>query len=533
MALDLIIRGGTVVDGTGRPGFPADVGVDGRQIAAAGNLSAATAAQTVDADGMVVCPGFIDVHTHSDLTLLVNGRAESKIRQGVTTEVTGNCSYSPYPLRPERPEMLERYELLNALRGVGVDWTDLDGYALRMGAAGIAVNIAPLVGHSAIRIAVMGAGEGAPTAEQLAEMEQLTAEAMEQGAFGFSVGLTLVPSTFATTDELVALSRVAGRYGRPYVQHSRVWADCHEKTIHEAIQVGREAGCGVQISHQAIIDSRHYGEAPQQIAIMEHARDEGVDIMYDVYPYVAAGTILFQLLPLWVQDGGIQAMLRRLDDPAVRRRAVEDTKKGWFGGLPFDWTKLLLTEVGREESLSYLGWSIQQVADDWQMEPTAAAIELIVRERNRVGVVMFNRDESDMRSFLRHPLGMVGSDGSAIAPYGPFANSKPHPRFYGTHPRILGRYVREARVLSLESAIHKMTGLPAMRFGMKDRGTIDRGKAADLVVFDPATVVDRATFESPHNYPVGIRDVFVAGQAVITNEEHTGALPGKVLRAGS
>jgi N-acyl-D-amino-acid deacylase len=362
-------------------------------------------------------------------------------------------------------------------------------------------------------------------------MRRLVDEALEQGAFGMSVGLTLVPSSFADTEELVALSEPLGRRGRLYVQHSRLWAGWHARTIEEAVDIGRAAGCGVQISHQAIVDSREYGTASKLIGIMERARSDGVDVMYDVYPYLAGGTTMDQLVPTWVQDGGVEAMLRRLEDPELRLRAITDTNRGWFRGLPFDWTKLLLTEVGMPESMRYLGWSVAQVAEEWGLEGAETVIELIRRERNRVGVVMFNRDEEDMRTFLRHPLAMVGSDGSAIAPYGPFAASKPHPRFYGTHPRILGRYVRESNVLSLEDAVHKMSGLPAARFGLTERGRVAEGLVADLVVFDALTVIDTATFEDPHVFPIGIDDVLVAGQPVVRGGEHTGALPGRVLRA--
>jgi N-acyl-D-amino-acid deacylase len=532
MPFDLILRGADVIDGTGAAAWRADVGLQGERIAAVGDLAHAEAAHSLDVRGRAVCPGFIDVHTHSDLTLFVNGRAESKIRQGVTTEVTGNCSFSPYPVRPGRPELLERYELRTALDSVDWNWTDLDGYARSLEAHRLSVNVAPLVGNAALRIAVMGAVERKATADELREMQGLLEESMQQGGFGMSVGLTLVPSSFADTDELVALSSVVGRYGGLYVQHSRLWAGFHRQTIDEALEIGRRASCAVQISHQAIVDSREWGTAAALVDMMAAARSDGVDVMYDVYPYTAGGTGLDQLVPTWLQEGGVEAMLARLDDPATFRQAVEATAHdGWFRGLPFDWTKLLITEVGNEDSKQYLGASLQQLADDWHVDGAEVCIELIRRERNRVGVVMFNRDEQDVRYFVQHPLSMIGSDGSSVAPYGPFVDTKPHPRFYGTFPKILGRYVRDEPLLSLEQAVHKMTGVPATRFGLTDRGTVAPGQMADLVVFDPATVTDRATFESPHQYPVGIDHVFVAGQAVVRDGEHTGALPGRVLRA--
>lgn len=532
MTFDVILRGGLIIDGTGGEGRPGDIGIQGQRIAAIGDLSKAEAADVLDVAGTVVCPGFIDVHTHSDLTLLVDGRAESKVHQGVTTEIIGNCSYSPYPLRPERPEMLRRFDFQSAIRNLECDWTDLEGYARRVEERGVAVNVVPLVGHAAVRIAVMGEEERAPTADELKAMQRLTAEMLEQGAFGLSVGLTLVPSCFAETDELIALAKVVASYDRYYTAHSRVWAGWHRKAIEEDIAVGRASGCRVQVSHLAIIDNRHYGEADQLVQLIEDARKEGVDIFYDVYPYTAAGTLFDQFFPVWVQEGGVERMLARLGDREVRRRLVKELRAGWFGGIPFEWDKIVITEIGSEDGQQYLGWSLQQVADALGMEPEEAAIELVLRERNVVGVVAFNQCEGDLRVFLSHPLGMIGSDGSAIAPREPFTPSKPHPRFYGTYPRVLGRYVRSSGVLSLPEAIHKMTGLPAMRFGLHDRGVLAVGKVADLVVFDPTRVIDQATFENPHQFPVGILHVFVNGVPVLRDGQHTGALPGKVLRAG-
>lgn len=531
MAFDVLIRNGTVVDGTGKPRYSADVGISTGRIEAIGSLPDAEAERTVDASGHVVAPGFIDMHSHSDRSLLDDPGGESKIHQGVTTEVVGNCASSPYPMKPGLQDTLDRSHASD----LEWDWTDLDGWANRLEAGGISLNVAPQVGHSAIRIVAGVTENRPPSADELREMQRLAAESVEQGAFSLTTGLTLPPSSYATTDELVALMNAVSSYeGVFYASHARLWSGQHVKAVEECVEIGKRSGVPAQYSHMAIIDPRAYGEGPLMVDVIDRARSDGVDATYDMYPYTAAGTHLQQLIPEWVQEGGVDEMLRRLRDPATRRRATEETAKGYFKGLPFEWDKLVIAYVNTEANASIVGKSIADIAEERSMSGEETMLALIDEEDNNVGVVAHNRVESDVRFFMAHPQAMIGSDGTAISPTGIYAGDRPHPRYYGTYPRILGRYVRERpAVLTLEEAIHKMTGLPARRMGFSDRGTISEGHVADLAVFDPDTVIDRATFEDPHQYPAGMPHVMVAGELVVVDGKHTGARPGKVLRRGA
>ncbi|MSP12796.1 MAG: D-aminoacylase [Chloroflexi bacterium] len=534
MTFDTLILNGTVVDGTGRPAFAADVGIaQGRiaVIAPTGALAGSEAAQVIDASGLVVAPGFIDMHTHSDVSLLDDPGGESKAHQGVTTEVVGNCSFSPFPAGPAGGAGLQ-----NALGSMlpsqfAWEWSDLDGWAAALETNGVSLNVAPLVGHGALRIAAGVTENRVPTDIELHLMQQLAAATVEQGAFGLTTGLTLPPSSFAKTDEIVALAKaVAGFKDAFYATHARVWAGWHVKAVEEAVEVGRRAGLPVQYSHMAIIDSRAFGHGYELVGVIERARQEGIDATIDAYPYTAAGTTLSQLIPEWVQVGGVAEMLKRLRNPLDRQQAQRDTAQGWFGGMPWEWDKLVISDVHTARNQHVIGQSLAQIAQERKADAADTLLALIDEEDNYVRAVMHNRVEGDARFFLSHPQTMIGSDGKAISPTGQYATAKPHPRFYGTFPRILGRYVRDTPLFSLETAIYKMTGFPAQRLGLKERGLIAPNLYADVVIFNPDTVIDRATFENPQQYPVGISYVFVNGQPIVAQGRHTGARPGRVLR---
>ena len=531
MAFDTLLVNGDVIDGTGGPRYRADVGVSDGKITAVGSLGEAEAERTFNVAGQVVAPGFIDMHTHSDVSMLDDPGGESKAHQGVTTEVTGNCGFSPFPAGKGGGRELQS-TLGSILRtNVEWDWSSLDGWASRTEAVGTSLNLAPLVGHSALRLAVGLAEDRPPHPDELDQMRRLAAESVEWGAFGMSTGLTLAPSMYATTDEIVGVAEAIAPYDYAfYATHARVWAGWHLKAIEEAVEVGRRAGVPVQFSHIAIFDPRAYGKGPEMLAVIERARDEGIDVTCDMYPYLAASSGLSQYLPQWVQDGGVAAMLGRIRDPDQRRRARQDMAQGNFGGVPWTWDRIVVSAMGADANRDVVGRSLDEIAAARNEDPVETTLALIDEEDNHIAIVAHNRLESDVRTFMAHPQTMIGSDGLAISPTGAWSKDQPHPRFYGTFPRVLGYYVRDGGVLTLETAVYKMTGFPARRLGLRDRGRVAEGLVADLVVFDPTTVIDRATFDQPHVLTEGISHLLVNGVPVIADSAHTGARPGLVLR---
>jgi len=526
--LDILIKNGLVVDGTGKGAYEADVGIAAGRIAVVAEGFEQEANRTMEAQGLHLAPGFIDPHTHSDLTLLVNPRAESKIHQGVTTEVIGNCGSSPAPLLGAAVE--EVWDEAKVL-GLDVTWATMNEYLEHLRQPGTAVNVVPLVGHNTVRGAVLGFDDVQPTPEQQAEMERLVAEAMEQGARGLSSGLFYPPGFYARTEEVIGLARVAARYGGIYATHIRSETNRLFEAVAEAIEIGKQAEIRVQISHVKLEGYRNWEGADQLLAMLEDGDSQGVRVGCDQYPYTAGVSWLAYILPYWAQAGGARAVGERLNDPKVRarlRKDWEENRAEWEdrGGMR-DWTDLLITDCTPRPDVQ--GKNIAEIAADEGKDPLETAFDLIAVSEGQVECVCFGQLEDNVRILMRHPLVVVGSDGDALAPYGVLARSKPHPRYYGTFPRVLSRYVREEKVLSLEEAVKKMTSVTAERFGLSDRGVIREGAWADLVLFDAQAVADRATYTDPHQYPEGIPYVVVNGVVVIDQCEHTGALPGQVL----
>ena len=534
MPFDTLITSATVVDGTNSPRYEADVGLEDGEIAAIGSLPEAEAERRIDASGLVLAPGFIDMHTHSDLSLLDDPGGESMAYQGATTQVTGNCSYSPFPMGDLAPEQMRRvmggiFETRQEWR-----WRTLDEWASLMESQGVSLNVAPQVGNTPLRAAANALDNRPASHDELDVQESLLSETMEQGAFSLTTGLSLAPSGYAPTDEIVALAEVAASYGGFYATHARALPGWHVRMVEEAVEIGRRAGIPVQFSHMAIIDRRYYGHGPQIVEVIERARAAGIDITYDMYPYTAAGAGLNQLVPLWMQEGGILTFMERLRDPKLRERAIAEMNEGREGGIPPLWHIHVISNTNSEQNRDVIGLNLEEIAEIRGVEPAEATLQLIEEEKDAIMAVIHNRVESDMRFLLGQPQAMIGSDGNAISPNGLYKDFKPHPRFYGPYPRILGRYVREQpAVLTLEEAVYKMSGFPAERLGFKRRGRIKQGLIADLVLFDPDTVLDNATFEDPHQFPTGIPYVFVAGKPVIDGGRHTRARPGRVLRNGS
>ena len=531
MTFDTIIRNGLLVDGTGARACKGSVGIKNGTIMGVGTLAEATAPCEINADGQVIAPGFIDIHTHSDLALLAEPLGMSKVMQGVTTEVTGNCGYSPFPVSTERTDELR--QTLSSIFGDAVPWTwqDLGGYREAVAEIGLSINIAPLVGHSAVRGMVVGFEDRPASGDEIRAMQYQVELAMEQGAVGFSTGLTLPPSAYGNTSEIISLTQAVARWpGRIYTSHIRCWAGYHVKGVQEAIDIGVATGVPVQVAHMAVNDPRHWGEADTVIGVCEDAVAAGHDITFDVYPYAASSSGFSQCIPTWAQSGGPAALLERIRDPQSRRMIRDDMlKEGLFRGWPWLWDRLLVSTTHTAAARPYEGMTIEEVAHALDMEPVDASLTLMDLDDARLGVIFFYRTEEDMKAFLRHPLGMMGSDGYALTPGTRLNTGKPHPRSYGAHARVLGRYVRQEPILSLEEAVFKMSGQVAERLGLAERGRLHEGCKADIAVFDLDTVSDQATFEDPHQFATGISHVLVNGIPVVRQGRHTGQRPGKVL----
>jgi N-acyl-D-amino-acid deacylase len=522
---DLIVRGASVVDGTGAPARRADLGIIGDRIAALGAIEdGAMAARTIDAHGRVACPGFIDIHTHSDLTLVADGTGESKLRQGVTTEVVGNCSFSAFPIEPERRD-LHADHLARATAPLTPWWTDFDGYADALDEQGLAINVAPLAGHGTLRVAAMGVEERAPTTAEMSRMERDLEHALAQGAFGMSTGLTHVPSAYGDFGEVAALASVCAEHDALYATHCRAARPDERAAVAEAIELGRQTGARVEFSHLAINRPERWGHGAELLVLFERARDAGVDIFFDVYPYDASSSSLTQYLPSWVQAGGTGAMVDRLADPATRRRALDDMAPGWFGDIPWLWDRFLVSSSPDGYGVAR---TLAELADAEDVDPAELTLRLCERYGNELQVVLFYRVEEDVTMFLRHPLAVIGSDGNAIPLDQPTA--RPHPRNFGTFPRVLGRYVRERGELELSDAVRKMTAEPARRLGLSDRGVLAVGAIADVVIFDPTTVIDNAAFGEPPRAPTGIDVAIVGGTVVLADGVVGRGRPGRVLR---
>lgn len=530
MNADLLLRGATVVDGTGAEPFVADVAVTGDRIVAVGDLIDVRAARVIDLQGRVVCPGFIDIHTHSDVSLLLDPAGESKVLQGVTTEVTGNCGFSAFPFSADHLDLhVDHLARIgdDPLEPADLTWHDLDGYAARLEENPPALNVATLVGHGTVRVAVMGVDQRRATGDELEQMRRLVAQSLDQGAFGMSTGLTHIPSGYGDTDEVRELVRVVASRDALYATHSRATAGEGFAAVEEAISTCSDVGARLQFSHAAINEPSKWGRAAEHCALFEEAEAAGLDAWFDVYPYDASSSSLTQYLPPWVQAGGTDGMRELLAEGANRERAERELAAGWMNGIPWFWDKVVISRSGpgRED---IVGLSIEEAAARAGVDPAAFTLDLCLEHGNSVQVVLFYRTEADMTAFLAHRLSVVGSDGSAV----PLDQGglKPHPRGFGTFPRILGRYVRVQGVLTLAQAVRKMTGAVAARLQINDRGTVREGMIADLVVFDPATVIDGATFTEPAQRPVGISHVVVNGTVVVDDGEQTSARPGRVLR---
>lgn len=526
---DVSLHGGLIVDGTGKPPFVGDVAIKGDTIA---NVTASvgqqlSAKEVINCTGLTIVPGFVDIHTHSDISFLLDPLANSKVMQGVTTEVVGNCGFSPYPVHPARRQRLVEFLQALGVPPIDITWADFTGYADVLAAAAPVMNVAPLVGHGALRIAACGLDNIPVNEEILNQLSRGLRQCLEQGAFGLSTGLTYVPSGFAAPNEIHALARVVQEYDALYATHARFTGDDYG-TFDEAIEVGRRTGARVQYSHVALNDPRMWGRAGDVIKRFQRAVDAGTDIRYDVYPYEASSSSLTQYLPSWVQEGGEAAMRDVLGDRHRFRKARDQLAQGLFGAIPWDWERVVISLAPADDG-DLEGRSVAVAAAAAGLGPEELCLELCARHGNSVRVVLFYRTLADVADFLAFPLAIVGSDGSSLPVTAP---GKPHPRSFGTYARLLESYVVDRKVLSLADAVHKSTAAAAMRLGITDRGVIAVGARADVAVIDLDGVREEATWTRPCQLASGVRDVWINGQHVVANGALTGRRPGRVLRHG-
>ena len=521
---DYLFTGGRLVDGSGEPSRFADVAVIGEKIAAVGpDLSQSYhPGKSFNITGCVVSPGFIDLHTHSDLTVLVNRRMESSIHQGVTTEMVGNCGMSLGLSNGGAQFEMERRWASRG--GVSIDWPGMAGFMSRVSTQGVAINVASLAGHGTIRKALMEFSDKAPTSSELSAMVTRVEGAMNDGAFGLSSGLEYLPGGYANLDELCALADVVKAAGGFYASHIRDERDHLVTSVEEALAVGRRSCLPVQLSHHKVERRRNWGVVRQTLQMMRDARDEGMDVSTDQYPYTAFMTGLgVILLPQWAQAGGGPEMAKRLKDSETRAKIIEHI----ISDNP-DWDQIRIGVARNRRDAQ--GLTITALGTRDKKSPVDAALDLLIDEEGMVAAAYFAMSEDDVEEIMRDPYTMIGSDGVAASPVGFLGEDMTHPRSYGTFPRVLGEYVRRRGVLSLEEAVRRMTSLPASRMRLTDRGFVEPGYIADLVVFDPDKVVDLATFDSPHEFSGGILHVLVNGKVAIEDSVQTEALAGRFIK---
>lgn len=515
-----LLRGGTIYDGTGAPGEVGDLSLEGARVAE----RRGDGARELDVRGMAVAPGFIDMHSHGDEGYLRVPDADSKVRQGVTLDVCGNCGFSVGPLAGE--ELAQRRDGL-ATGGIDVDWTDLSGFRRRLEDQGVAINVSFLVGHGTLRASVVGYADRPATRDERAEMARLLDAELDHGAIGISTGLIYTPGMYARTEEIVELCRVVADADGIYASHIRGEGDTLLEAVSEALSVGRQAELRVEVSHIKASGARNWAKMAPALELIEEARRGGQDVFVDQYPYSASATSLATILPTWARAGGRGGMVARLRDSDGRRRVIDELASG--GHDADSWDQVMVGSVPGQELRALQGRTIADVAAERGVAPARAVVDVLVDTDGLAGVIYFTQSEDNVRMGMARADISVGSDSGVYSPQGPSSTAHPHPRAYGTFPRVLAQYARDENVVDLATAIHKMTGRAAETLRLADRGVLRAGAWGDVVVFDPDRIADRSTFADPHRFPDGILHVFVNGAAVILDGEPTGERPGQVV----
>lgn len=528
---DVIIRNGHIIDGSGNPWVSGDVAIRGDRIAAVGHLSNAHAKREIDASGLVVSPGFIDMLGQSEYSLLIDNRSVSKLSQGITTEITGEGG----SIAPQDENTISQIQPVMDQYHLKVDWTSLSDYFAKLERLGTPINIGTYVGAAQVREAVIGDADRAPSADELEKMKSLVAESMQQGAFGVSTSLIYPPGHYAKTDELIELAKIASRYGGIYASHMRSEGQSEVAAIEEALRIGREAHLPVEIFHLKVIGKPRWGTMPKIVGMIQAARDSGQDVSADMYPYVAGGTALASSLPPWVADGGVDKLLERLKDPSIRARIKHE-----MATEHADWENLYLGSGGpsgvmvsgivNKDLKQYDGKTIAEIAKAQNKEPLDALFDLVLADKAQTGALYFIASEKDLQYGLKQPWVSIGLDAPELSLDGPLFEPHSHPRAFGSMPRFLGHYVRDEHLLPLWEAIRKITSLPAQREQLRDRGLLKPGFFADITIFDPLTIIDKATYEQPTQLSQGVNYVFVNGQLEYDHGRETGVKAGIALR---
>lgn len=528
MLFDVVIWNGRVIDGTGNQWFKTDIGIVGSKISEIGDLSSCAAKEVdINADGLVVSPGFIDMHSHGDISLLIDSPSKPKMMQGVTTEVIGNCGFSAAPIKESKSKLVKTFlsSIFPWAFEISFDWSSMREYLDRLERDKIGVNVAPLVGHGTIRVNVMGYDKRLPTRNDLVEMKFLLSEALADGAFGMSSGLIYPPGSWAGTNELVELCEIVRKFDAIYATHIR-GEEKHTLVtgVKEALEIGFKSGVPVQISHHKAAGRDNWGNVHITLSMIDRAQSEGLDVTCDVYPYVAGSTSLIVLLPESVQEGGVEKVIWRLKNTETRKKIREINQEQSILKINGP-ENIIIASHNKEHDLE--GKTLGEIALTKSKNIYDTLFDLLLEDPNAM-MIIFEMSEEDVRTVIIHHASMVGSDGLGL-----LGKGKPHPRLYGTFPRILGRYVREEKILTLENAIRKMTLFPAQKLGLMDRGLIKEGMFADIVIFDSEKILDKATYECPHQFAQGVRYVLVNGQLAVKKGEYTGVLAGKILRKSS
>ena len=536
--VDILIQNGLVIDGAGTQSNLNDISIKDGKILQIEPTIKVEPKQIIDASGLVVCPGFIDMHSHSDMALPFDNRLESTLRQGITTSVIGNCGFSLAPVNQERIDLLIKEFQIHAPPGADIEisWNTFNQYLNQIEETKISSNIVPLVGFGAIRIAGGPAYDNRPPSQdEIDNMKAYTKDAMEAGAFGLSTGLIYPPQVYASTQEIIELAKVVAKYEGLYFSHIRGEGETVVKAVQEVIDIVEKSGCsGGQIGHHKVAGKHFWGTSKDTLQLISDANDRGISITCDQYPYNRGSTSLISLLPPWAHEGGVEMLLERLRNPDIQQRIREDIEKTFdWENLKEEagWNRIFIASVKTQKWKDIEGLSLKEITQLRKYSDEYSVLfELLLDENAEVTMTMESMGDEDIERIMKSKYTMIGTDGAGVAPAGILSHGKPHPRHYGTYPRILGRYVREMGLLTLEEAIYKMTGFPAQRLGLQDRGLLRMGNWADIVVFDPKTIIDKATFMDPHQFSLGIHHVIVNGVSTVSEKGQSNDLPGKVLR---